>query len=135
MTQEEIAMKCSSACSTCGFGECPFLDVCLHDKKACVMKQIAMMLRANLAEINKKDEQLGVMKVISKTLCSYIDEVEDLNRRYHEMYSEYQAGYKVAPKRRKPRKRITRKNAIKYDGNPKYADQSIESDYLKEVVI
>lgn len=135
MTQEEVARKCASANVTCGFGECPFLDVCLHNKKACVMQQIALMLRSNLVELNKKDKQLTILKDLSKTLCTYIDEIEDLNRRYHEMYSEYQAGYKAKPKRRKSLKRVTRKNATKYDGNPKYADPNLESDYLQEVII
>lgn len=135
LTQEEIARKCSAAPAVCGFGKCPFLDLCKYDRKKCVMQHIAMMLRTNLAELNNKDRQISLMRDIANVLLSYSKDLEYANRQYHDAYMEYQAGYKPGQKKKAPRRKVTRKNAAKFDGNPLYADESGFDSDPKDVII
>ena len=47
MTPQELAMMCANASTKCEKYKCPFAAKCKGSYETCVMKEIAMIIRAN----------------------------------------------------------------------------------------
>ena len=126
MTPQELAMMCANASTKCEKYKCPFAAKCKGSYETCVMKEIAMIIRANLAEI---DTLNAVTKGLSAFLVGtkdYIVDLEKINRRYRDLIIAFGKGYK--PKkpgsvRRVPKKRLNKKkkDPTEMDGDERYA--------------
>ena len=126
MTPLETAIKLASASSRCERHKCPFMSQCKGDYTTCFMKEIALMLRAQNAQI---ESQQSIIKAFQDVLAAtqvYIAEIEKINKRYHDIVLAFYQGYR--PKKRpdgkrgpyKPRKK---KDTTEMDGDERYAQE------------
>ena len=122
MTPLEMAMKLASASATCERHKCPFMAKCKGDYTTCVMKDIALMLRAQNAEINTKDAVIRGLQSLLLGVHQYTLELEKINKRYHDIVVAFQQGYrpkkKVHRMRRAPK---PKKDPTEMDGDQRYA--------------
>lgn len=124
MTPLETAMKLASASSKCEKHKCPFMSQCKGDYTTCVMKEIALMLRSQAAEIDSQQAMIRAYQELIATTQVYITDLEKINKRYHDIVLAFYQGYR--PKKRpdgkrgpyKPRKK---KDPIEMDGDERYA--------------
>lgn len=125
MTQQEIALKCASASTKCGKNKCPFAYMCKGDYDTCVMKEIAMYLRADLAEIDTLNLAIEALRAMFVSVQKYTMDLEKINKRYRDMIIAFGKGYK--PKKPGSRKRIPKKfkegkmDPIEMDGDERFA--------------
>lgn len=124
MTPLETAMKLASASATCEKHKCPFASKCKGDYTSCAMKEIALMLRSQQAEIDSQKEMIIAYQGIVATTQRYIAELEKINKRYHDLVIAFQNGYR--PKRKKHNvKKLHRTkmpiDPVMMDGNERYA--------------
>ena len=76
----EMAMKLASASTTCERHKCPFMAKCKGDYSTCVMKEIALMLRAQNAEIESLKSMVTAYQNIIATTQIYINDIESQRR-------------------------------------------------------
>lgn len=120
----EMAMKLASASNTCEKHKCPFMAKCKGDYATCVMKEIALMLRSQQAEIDSQSELIKSYQAILATTQKYIVEIEKINKRYHDLVVAFQNGYRPKSNRYKPKRVQYKKkkiDPIDMDGKERYA--------------
>lgn len=124
MTPQEIAMKLASASATCEKCKCPFASKCKGDYASCVMKEVAMVLRAYQAEVDTLNATVIGLRDILLAVQEYTSDVEKTNKRYHDLIVAFGHGYR--PKNphkirrvRKPRKKP--EDPVEMDGDERYA--------------
>ena len=123
MTPLEMALKLSSASGTCERHKCPFMTQCKGDYQTCVMKEIALMLRAQNAEIESLTSLCKAYADILASTQTYISSIEKINKQYHDLILAFEHGYRPKPRRgskTKPR-RVPKKDPIEMDGDERYA--------------
>lgn len=117
----EMAMKLASASATCEKHKCPFMSKCKGDYTTCVMKEIALMLRAQNAEIESLKSMCAAYAEVLAATQKYIVDIEKINKRYHDLVIAFEHGYR--PKNVKNRKRVpkVKKDPTEMDGDERYA--------------
>ena len=123
MTPLEMAMKLASASNGCERHKCPFVTKCKGDYTTCVMKDIALMLRSQKAEIDAQNEMIIAFQSVLAATQKYIVEIEKINKRYHDLVIAFQNGYRPKSKRHNPKSRVPKKklDPIEMDGDERYA--------------
>lgn len=122
----DMALKLASASSKCERHKCPFMTQCKGDYTTCVMKEIALMLRSQHAEIQTKDTIIHGLQDLLMGVYEYTKELEKVNKRYHDIVLAFQNGYRPARKirgkvRRSPGKKAMKKDPVEMDGDERYA--------------
>jgi len=119
----EMAMKLASASASCEKHKCPFMAKCKGDYSTCVMKEIALMLRGQKAEIDSQAEMIKAFQSVLAATQQYIVEIEKINKRYHDLVVAFQNGYRPKAKRYKPKRVPSKKkiDPIDMDGKERYA--------------
>ena len=119
----DMALKLASASATCEKHKCPFMSKCKGDYSTCVMKEIALMLRAQNAEIESLKSMCKAYAEILAATQTYIVDIEKINKRYHDLCVAFEHGYR--PKNVKNRKRIpkAKKDPAEMDGDERYAQE------------
>ncbi len=140
MTPQEIAMKFSSASATCKNGKCPFTSECRGTTETCKMKEVAMMIRAMMAEITTLRTKYDALDGIAKIVLTYVADLEKVNEQYYQLVSKFQNGYRPKAKIvRKDARKIHKKKKIdpvKMDGDERYAyEEPKEKTELPVVII
>jgi len=138
MTPQEIAMKFASASATCKNGKCPFTSECRGTTETCKMKEVAMMIRAMMAEITTLQAKYNAMEGIAKQVLTYISDLEKVNSQYYQLVSKFQNGYRPKQKIvRKDARRIRKKkiDPVKMDGDERYAYEEPKQKTELPVVI
>jgi len=138
MTPQEIAMKFASASATCKNGKCPFTSECRGTTETCKMKEVAMMIRAMMAEITTLQAKYNAMEGIAKQVLTYISDLEKVNSQYYQLVSKFQNGYRPKQKIvRKDARRIRKKkiDPVKMDGDEHYAYEEPKQKTELPVVI
>ena len=124
MTPQEVAMKFASASATCKNGRCPFTADCRGTTDTCKMKEVAMLIRAMMAETTTLQSKYNVLDGIAKQLLDYVCELEKVNERYYRLAVSFQNGYKPKNKikRKKPIRRTPKKklDPVEMDGDKRY---------------
>ena len=118
----EVALKLASASSKCEKHKCPFASKCKGDYTTCTMKEVALILRAQQAEIESKQAMIKSFQAMMAATHQYIVEIEKINKRYHDLVIAFQNGYR--PKKRyKPKRSPSRKHIdpVQMDGKEQYA--------------
>lgn len=124
MTPLEFAMKLASASSKCEKHKCPFMSQCKGEYTSCTMKEIAMILRAQAADIDTKDQLIKALQAIIETQHSYIEGVEKINKRYHDLVDAFYHGYRPKKKpsgKRGPYKPRKKRTPEEMDGDKRFA--------------
>ena len=127
MTPEEIAMKLASASAQCGNGKCPYTSECKNTHETCKMKEVALVIRALLAELSKLRAEHEALKGGAVIMSGYLHELEKINAQYYRIISQFQQGYrqKAKVKKRVPHIGSARgrrqKDPLKMDGDERYA--------------
>lgn len=132
MTPEEIAMKLASASATCEGNKCPYRASCKGDRLSCKMNDVALMLRAESAEITKLRSELESLKQGAIALANYTTELERINKKYYKIIAAFQDGYRTRAKLREKVPRIgsaitkgnrgrKKKSLVEMDGDERYA--------------
>lgn len=117
----EMAMKLASASATCERHKCPFMGKCKGDYSTCVMKEIALMLRAQNAEIQTKDAVIRGLQDLLLGVHKYTLELEKINKRYHDVVLAFQEGYRPKKKVRRPYKPRKKRTPEEMDGDERYS--------------
>jgi hypothetical protein len=123
MTPLEVAMKLASASSKCEKHKCLFMSQCKGDYSTCVMKEIALLLRSQNAEI---DSLKSLVKAYNEILAStqvYIAEIEKINKRYHDLCIAFEHGYRPKNVKRLKRAPKPKKDPAEMDGDIRYAQE------------
>lgn len=121
----EMAMSLASASSRCEKHKCPFMSKCKGDYTTCTMKDIALMLRAQNAEIETLRAMVEGLQTLLYGVHDYVQDLEKINKRYHDLVLAFEAGYRPKSRTKKPRRGV-RKSLIKktpeeMDGDERYA--------------
>lgn len=117
----DMAMKLASASAKCERHKCPFMAQCKGDYTTCVMKDIALMLRAQNAEIQTKDAIIRGLQDLLLGVHKYTLELEKINKRYHDVILAFQQGYRPKKKIKRPYKPRKKKTPEEMDGDERYA--------------
>ena len=113
--------RCASASSRCERYKCPFASQCKGSYETCVMKEIALILRSQTAEIDSLAATVAALRDIITGLHTYITDMEKINKRYHDLVIAFQHGYRPQRTIRKPYKPRKKKEPIEMDGDERYA--------------
>lgn len=116
----EMAIKLASASSTCEKHKCPFMAQCKGDYSTCMMKEIALMLRAQNAEIESLQSMVVAFQDVLAATQKYIVDLEKINKRYHDLVIAFQHGYRPKKTVRKPYKPRKKKDPVEMDGDKRY---------------
>ena len=140
MTPNEIALKFASASATCKNGKCPFNSECRGTTETCKMKEVAMIIRAMMAEIATLEAKYNALDVIAKASLGYMTNLEKINKYYYDLCSRFQNGYRPKKKIVKRDARVRQKkkpiDPVKMDGKERYAyDEPKEKTELPVVII
>ena len=120
----DTAYQLARASNDCEKHKCPFASKCKGDYASCVMKEIAATIRAQSAEIDLKTSQLIATNTFLNAAAKYIEELEKINKRYHNLVVAFQQGYRPKSKRYKPKRSVSKKKKIdpvEMDGDERYA--------------
>lgn len=119
----ETAMKLASASATCERHKCPFMTKCKGDYSTCVMKEIALMLRAQNAEIESLKSMVDAYQRIIATTQIYINDIEKINKKYHDLCIAFEHGYRPKNVKRLKRAPKPKKDPAEMDGDERYAQE------------
>ena len=134
-------MKLQSASATCGFGKCPYTSECKGSRETCKMKEVAMIIRAELAEIESVRAENIAMRDFMKVMMDYIKQLEAVNTRYYKLVRSFQDGYRPKEYKKKKHPRIgsargrKKKDPVSMDGDERYAMPVEPKEPKPEVVI
>ena len=118
----DMALKLASASSKCEKHKCPFMAQCKGDYTTCVMKEIALMLRSQNAEIETLRSTVKGLQALLLGVHDYTMELEKINKRYHDIVIAFQEGYRPKKKIYKPRRSPKpKKDPTEMDGDERYA--------------
>ena len=124
MTPLEMALKLASASSQCAKSKCPFMAKCKGDYTTCVMKDIALMLRSQAAEIDSQKAMINAFQDVLASTHKYIVELEKINKRYHDIVIAFQQGYRPRAKKHNAKRspyKNAKKSVYEMDGDERYA--------------
>jgi len=125
MTPQEMALKLASASATCGRHKCPLASQCHGCSDSCGMKEVALMLRAQQAEIDTLNAMIDAYKGIIGATQQYTIDLEKTNKRYHDIIVAFYHGYRAKnPQRSKKgykRHLKPKDNPVEMDGDERYA--------------
>lgn len=126
MTQQEMAIKLASASACCSKMKCPFTGTCKGAYESCAMKDVALMIRSDLAEIDALRNTVTALKDILIGVNRYIIDLEKINKRYRDIIVGFGMGYrprKPGKIRKVPKKHISKlkKDPVEMDGDERYA--------------
>ena len=85
------------------------------------MKDIALMLRSMHAEIQTKDAVIKGLQDLLLGVHKYTQELEKINKRYHDVVLAFQQGYRPKKKIHRPYKPRVKKTPEEMDGDERYA--------------
>jgi len=123
MTPQEMAMKLASASANCQKCKCAFASQCKGNYESCVMKEVAMVLRAYQAEVDTLNATVKGLRDIILAVQTYVSDVEKTNKRYHDLIVAFGHGYR--PKNPHKLKRVykprRKKDPTEMDGDERYA--------------
>lgn len=119
----EVAMKLASASAQCGKHKCPYAAQCKGDYESCKMKEIALILRSQVAEIDTLKTTIKGLQALLMGVHDYIISIEKINKRYHDLCLAFQQGYRPKKNVRKPYKPRKKKTPDEMDGDERYAYQ------------
>lgn len=117
----DVALKLASASANCGKQKCPYSGQCKGDYQSCPMKEIALILRSQCAEIDTLKAMIQGLNDIILGLQKYTQELEKTNKRYHDIVIAFQHGYRPKKTIRKPYKPKKKKTPEEMDGDERYA--------------
>ncbi len=117
----DMALKLASASARCEKHKCPFMAQCKGDYTTCVMKEIALMLRSQNAEIKTLEATVKGLRDMLIGVHAYTQELEKINKRYHDIVLAFQHGYRPTKKIYKPYKPRKKKTPEEMDGDKRYA--------------
>ena len=117
----DVAMKLASASAGCERHKCPFMTQCKGNYETCAMKEVALILRSQNAEIQTKDNIIRGLQELLLGVHKYTLELEKINKRYHDIVLAFQQGYRPKKKIRKPYKPRKKKTPEEMDGDERYA--------------
>ena len=119
----EMATKLASSSATCEKHKCPFMAKCKGDYTTCVMKEIALMLRSQAAEIDSQKAMIDAFIKVVASMQKYVEDLEKVNKRYHDLCIAFQHGYRPRKNVRKPynTKKKKPKDPVEMDGDERYA--------------
>lgn len=125
MTPQEIAMKFSSASATCKNGRCPFTSECRGTTETCKMKEVAMVIRSLMVDLETLQIKYATLAGVVKEVLGYITDLENANNKYHKLCVSFQNGYrpkaKIVRKGTKMRRKKKPVDPVEMDGNERYA--------------
>ena len=113
MNPLETAMKLAGASSKCEKYKCPFMAQCKGDYTTCGMKEVALIIRSQAAEIDSLKAMIKAYQEIIASTQVYITDLEKINKRYHDIVLAFYQGYR--PKKRPDGKRGPYKTRKKID--------------------
>lgn len=124
MDPHEVATKFSSHCNYCNGDKCPFASKCNGKRETCGLVEVAMLLRAQKAEIDSLSAAVAGLRDIIDMMNRYCKELEDINGRYRALVQAFQRGYKpqrkISHTKKKKPKVPRRKTLEQMDGDPRY---------------
>ena len=125
MTPAEIALKFASASATCRGNKCPYSSECRGTTESCNLKEVAMSIRALVAENVTLRSQKDLLSVLSEEAFKYIKSLEQVNEYYYNVIKRFQDSYRPQQKVVKKDARMYRKKKPKdvheMDGDERYA--------------
>lgn len=130
----EVAMKLASASASCEKHKCPFMSQCKGDYSTCAMKEIALTIRSQDAEIKHLTDKVNAFNNVVTPILQYIIELEKVNKRYHDIIVAFQQGYRPKANRYKP-KRLPKKkkDPVEMDGDERYAQSPPQKEKPQKV--
>lgn len=117
----DVALKLASASANCGKQKCPYAAQCKGDYSTCAMKEIALLLRSQCAEIDTLKATIQGLNDILLGVHKYVQELEKTNKRYHDIVIAFQHGYRPKKTIRKPYKPRKKKTLEEMDGDERFA--------------
>lgn len=117
----DVALRLASASATCEKHKCPYMAQCKGDYLSCQMKEVAMIIRSQAAEIETLTAMVKGLQEIMSGASAYIQDLEKINRQYHDLCIAFQHGYRPKKNVRKPYKPRKKKNVEEMDGDARYA--------------
>ena len=132
----EVATKLASASAKCEKHKCPYAAQCKGDYTSCQMKEIALILRSQCAEIDTLTAVIAGLRDILAGVTEYVKDLEKINKRYHDLVLAFQQGYRPKKNVRRKYKPRKKKNVEEMDGDERYAyvDDSEESSNQMVVI-
>lgn len=128
MTPQEVAMKFASASATCKGDKCPLRTTCTGRSETCGMKEVTMIIRSLLAEIETLQAENTLLHQTIENHLGYINALEDVNEKYYRLCVSFQQGRMMKSKVRRyktkraaPKPRRKKKDPVEMDGDPRYA--------------
>lgn len=141
MNSQEIAAHLSRAYNTCRGDRCPYASQCSGRSETCVMKEVAMTIRAKDAEIETLTAVAQGLRDLLNGVAQYMQSLEKINKRYNDLIVAFQKGYRPQKKatrgRRGPKRirKVTMEELIKRDGDERYAYQEPPKDPPKDPLV
>ena len=128
MTAEEIAMKFQSASTTCCGDKCPYRKECQGTYETCRIKEVALVLRSQIVELEKLRAERDALSGATKLIARYCTELENINAAYYRIISRFQTGFRSSVRKYKKRtphigsgRGRKKKSLIEMDGDERYA--------------
>ena len=142
MTREEMIRSFVNVPARCG-QKCPYQDRC-HHGDFCVFKEAALIMSADKEKMENLRKQIYTLRDLIKIVGDYGAYMESRCFEYYDMIHDYNGGVekqlyipprrKMAAKRRKKTKMLRNRELM--DGDPQYADPSIEHyEKVEEVIV
>jgi len=120
MTPLETALKLASASATCERHKCPFITKCKGDYTTCAMKEVALILRQQNAEIESLTAKCDAYEKMLAATHQYIIDIEKVNKRYHDLCIAFEHGYRPKKVKRLKRAPKPKKDVTLMDGDKRY---------------
>ena len=124
MMQPDMANKLASASANCEKHKCPLAGQCKGNYETCGMKEVALMIRSDLAYIEKLEATIQGLQDMLIAVHKYTKDVEKVNKRYHDMIVAFGHGYrprKPHKVRRIYKRHLKPKDPVLMDGDERYA--------------
>lgn len=131
----EVAMKLAGASAHCEKRKCPYMAQCKGDYTSCKMKEIALILRSQNAEIETLKTVVRGLQDLLLGVHKYVVDLEKINKNYHDLVIAFQHGYRPKKNARKPYKPRKKKTAEEMDGDERYAQEPEAAEEFPQVVI
>ena len=122
----EVAMKFSHASNQCEKYKCPYAAQCKGDYVSCPLKEVALIIRSQSAEIESLKSMVMAFQNVLASTQKYIADLESINKQYHDIVLAFEHGYRPKPRpgsKKKPRRVPKKKDLIEMDGDERYAQE------------
>ena len=128
MTPSDLALNFSNACNVCKGNRCIFAAQCNGKSETCKMKEVAMTIRAQSAEIDALSAAVKELRHMVTGIEEYAASLEKIIQKYNILINAFQHSYRPAKKVTRGRKKKpiaprkpTLDELIKMDGDKRYA--------------